>query len=97
MSWSASGVFQYQDAEAGINAMAPSPDSTAVEQVEQVGAAKEAAIAIVKSGFVVNDPSQDVSVSIGGHANPGHKAAPGYGNDCISVYVMQVTRQTADA
>lgn len=97
MSWSGYATAQYPDAEDAIANLAVSPDSTAPEQVEQVNAAKAAATELVKSGVVVNDPSQDVTISISGHANPGHKVTPGYGNDLVTVSISQVARTSADA
>lgn len=93
MSWGISVPnTRYADAADAINGAAPSPDSTTPEQEEQVAAAKAAAIEVIKSGVVVNDASQDVSISITGHANPEHK-----GNDSLSISVYQVPRAATDA
>jgi hypothetical protein len=54
-------------------------------------------VALIKSGQVVNDPEQDVTITIGGHSNPGHKPTAGYANDMVSVYISQVTRQANPA
>ena len=97
MSWSLSVNAQYADAVDAITNAAASPDTDKPEQVEQVQAGKDAAIALIKSLTVVNDAEQDVGVSISGHANPAHKPAAGYGNDCIYVSISQVTRQAGDA
>ena len=97
MSWSGYLTAQYNDAEAAIAALAVSPDSTAPEQREQVQAAKEAALALVKSATIVNDGSEDVTIAISGHANPDHRPATGYANDTVTVAVSQVSRTQADA
>lgn len=92
MSWSGSTTTRYDTAEQAINDLAVNPDSDAPDQAEQVQAAKDAAVALVKSGAVVNDSGQDVTVTISGHANAGHKPAAGYANDALTVSVVQVTR-----
>lgn len=97
MSWSGTVTAQFSEAETAIGSVAVSPDSTAPEQIEQVAAAKDAAVALLKSQVVVNDAGQDVTISISGHSNPGHKPAAGYANDAITVSLYQVTRQTSDA
>jgi nicotinamide mononucleotide (NMN) deamidase PncC len=97
MSWSGSASARYDEAEAAIGALAVSPDSDAPEQVAQVDAAKAAAVEIVKSGVVVNDASQDVAISISGHATPDSKPVQGSGLPIIAVSVYQVQRTAADA
>lgn len=97
MSWSGYGTFRYDNAEQGIADIAVSPDSDNPDQIEQVKAAKEAILALVKSSAVVNDVSQDVAVSLTGHANPGHKPTTGYANDMITVTLSQVTRSETAA
>lgn len=58
------------------------------EASEALGAAKEAAKALAT---VVVPGGEPASVSISGHANPGHKPAEGWANDFVAVTVTQAT------
>jgi hypothetical protein len=64
------------------------------EVTEQIVAARKAAELVIESGAVgrdVNVPGghKDFSVTIGGHANPGHEKTPGWANDAISIHITQ--------
>lgn len=60
------------------------------EAVEQLNVARASAKAIMESGAVgVKDG--DYHVSLNGHANPEHRPATGWANDCIGVHVSQKT------
>lgn len=95
MSWSGYMTARYDDAEAALEAIAVSPDSDAPEQVAQVAAAKASALSLIKSNVVVSDPSEDVSVSITGHASATIPTSAA--TNTVSVVVSQVVRQTVDA
>ncbi len=55
-----------------------------------IAAARAAVKAVVESGAV---GSGLVTVTVSGHANPGHKPAKGWSNDCVQVYVVSADPQ----
>lgn len=66
------------------------------EVQDQIRAARAAATALINSGAAgrdVNVPGghKDFSVTIGGHANPGHEPQLLYANDCVYVNLAQKT------
>lgn len=88
MSWSVS-----YSSRATFDANSPASESptgaaTAPELADQVGAAREAATAVIASG-AVGDPAGDYMVFLNGHANPEHRPTPGWANDCVGVNVTQ--------
>jgi hypothetical protein len=58
------------------------------ESLEQVHQAKAQAITTIKSG-AIGDEGQTFSVSLSGHANPGHAHQEGMADDYIQVSVGQ--------
>ena len=57
------------------------------ESLEQLQAAKVAAISLIESGAVGEGP---FSVNLSGHANPAHGDVQGYATDLIYVQVMRI-------
>jgi hypothetical protein len=60
--------------------------------IEQIEAAKQAAIELFNSGAIgaVDDPALHYHVTLSGHANADHVPTPGYDNDTLSVHVVQM-------
>ena len=92
MSWSCSGSFRKQDADAGVAALAPTGELDG-PMTDQLVVARNAA-----RELLMTIPGPMVHVSLSGHANGvGWHAKPGWANDCITVYVTQgVDQETGD-
>jgi hypothetical protein len=56
------------------------------EMVQQMSAATEAAVILAKTTGV-----RQVNVHLSGHANPGHEPREGYGDDSVTVSVIQTS------
>lgn len=88
MSWSVS----YESKENFTNDVR-SPGSSGIdtaEAAEQLTAARGVAIHLMESG-VLGAKDGDYCVYLNGHANPEHRPAPGWANDCVGVNVSQKT------
>src|SRR5512142_3484513 len=92
----------YREAEKQVVdlAVAGQPASDAAEEAIQT--AKMMVINVLASGAVtgshVDEPLRHgISVSISGHANPGHDPAPGWSNDSMTVSVYQVGEPASQA
>lgn len=88
MSWSVS----YESRKNFTNDVR-SPGSSSIdttEAEEQLRAARSAAIDLMESG-AVGAKDGDYRVYLNGHANPEHRPAPGWANDCVAVNVSQKT------
>lgn len=59
------------------------------ERDEQVGAAKNAAVALLACD-VMQDHFKRVQLDLRGHANPGHKPPPGWSNDFIGLSIVVI-------
>jgi hypothetical protein len=62
---------------------------TAME--EQLDAAKRGALAMLRTGSVGAMDTGVFAGTLSGHANPEHQPTEGWANDCVSVYLYQVT------
>lgn len=58
-----------------------------VDALAQIDAAVTAAVALAAA---VDDGTSPISVSLSGHANPGHRPTQGWANDCVTIYVNNV-------
>ncbi len=94
MSWSASGVIPAtartpEEQKVALDALQPSGNEPALlERLEQVTAAKEAALVVLQSGAL--GFGHPIAVSLGGHANPNHEPTENWSNDSISINVYQM-------
>lgn len=84
MSWSNS----YQSREKFDADERDVQENLSPEAEEQVQAARAAAKALIESGAAGGE-GKDFSVSMYGHANPGHEPMSGSAYDCIGVTVSQ--------
>lgn len=64
-------------------------DKHPVEVREQVAAALTALLVLLSDNALGDPKENDYVVNISGHANPGHKPAPGWANDCVTITVSQ--------
>lgn len=64
-----------------------------LEMQEQVDIARAAARSIIESG-AVGTQDKDLSISLFGHANPGHEPAKGWSNDYIQINISQVVQSS---
>ena len=62
------------------------------ESIEQIEQAVYAAVEIIKSGCLGEGPFR---VTLGGHANAGHRPREGWSNDAINLAIYQQDRGTA--
>lgn len=98
MSWSVYGITYEEDGNSNLLDMVYESakekgiklDGEGVE--EQVVTAVDAALWGIRSGAVGDGP---FTVSIAGHANPGHKPTAGYANDFLTCTVTQVGKPAA--
>jgi hypothetical protein len=88
MSW---GTFTVglagDDIIARVNDLDPPGDEIAPHD-DQVRAAKEAALLVIRSGSLGDGPAFQVQLS--GHSNQDHVPQPNFGPDAITVTVTQV-------
>lgn len=63
------------------------------EAKAQLVVARKAAKLVLNTGKVGKGRGKDFSVSLSGHANPGHEPKEGWANDTISVVVTQIIVQ----
>ncbi len=88
MSWNASVLVArsgvVEGLRAGVNAAYP---ERSTDMQEQVDAALRAVEALLPT--IALEPQVVVSAVISGHANPSHRPAKGWANDCISIAVTQ--------
>ena len=56
---------------------------------EQVASALEALLVLLSHNALGKPKENNYVVSISGHANPGHKPAPGWAKDCVTITVSQ--------
>lgn len=92
MSWSVSvpAVPEDEFEEALDNASLPDyakTSDTACEWQKQLDGAKEAAIALFRSGALGR--GGEFRAMLSGHANPSHEARDGYANDFVNVAVYR--------
>jgi hypothetical protein len=91
-SLSTQGVIAGDEIVDAINALEFEGEAAphVIEQIEQT---KAAAVGLISSGAygALDDPEIGFHVTIGGHANEGHKPVAGYDDDQGSVHVVQKT------
>jgi hypothetical protein len=64
------------------------PETWEPHVVEQYDAARSVACTLIATG-AIGAKAKVFSVSLSGHANPGHVPQEGWANDCITVSVSQ--------
>ena len=84
-----SAINEYKERQANEYSSPVTP-----EQEDQIAAARKAAEAILDSG-AVGSKTHTFSVTLGGHANPGHEPVSGWANDTVSVSVYQSAPEAA--
>lgn len=63
-------------------------------QVEQITAAKAAAVAIFQSGAIGPTDAGSYGANLGGHANPGHEPREHWSNDTVSIGIYRADPRT---
>lgn len=92
MSWSfsvpdgAAEHFEANAADAQASYLSGSP-TLADEAKDQIAEAVEAAVTLVSAGVVGYG---QVHATLTGHANPGHKPAPGWANDMVTISLSYI-------
>lgn len=94
MSWNVS-YASLTNFKADIREPGAQCDDTNETVRDQLGMARLCAQQLVDSGCVGENDDEvfeqlDYKISLYGHANPGHKPASGWANDCVSVSVTQL-------
>jgi|SRR5882672_46683 len=103
MSWSTSVQIpkdtNYREAEKMILGMTQQGQATP-EAEAALTEAKHSAIALMASGcftgkqdgeFTEKPLKHGISVSLSGHANPGHEPKTNWANDCVNISVAQMS------
>lgn len=97
MSWYLSGVTDTADKiEASLTAAAETYEAgLAGNDVQLDSAAMEAIAGAIKAAVAVVPvvaPDQEVTVTLSGHANPGHMPTAGWANDTVTITVSNTAK-----
>lgn len=88
MSWCI-GYNSKKDFEDEVRASHSTATDSPHYSQDQVDAARKAVKLLLESSTVGLYNEYDFNISLSGHANPAHRPASGWANDCITISVSQ--------